>query len=118
MEGDSPSVQSGSMTWSDVLVGKQTPGCARADHEHKPRRSRILALANENVDYNLTTTTTVLSTAAATVSLSATVLTVNYFWDTLYEIFSILVELHRELHCLQCHQCSNVLRRNIQIVLK
>jgi hypothetical protein len=72
MEGDSPSLQSGSMSWSDVLVSKATPSCARADHDHKPRRSRILALANENVQYNLTTTSTVMSTAAATVTLSAT----------------------------------------------
>jgi len=71
MDADAPSVMSGSMSWSDVLVKKTPSACGRDAHDNH-RRQRVIALANENVALNLTTTTTELSTAAATVTVSAT----------------------------------------------
>merc|ERR1712012_1016568 len=54
MDADAPSVMSGSMSWSDVLVKKTPSACGRDAHDN--HRRQVIALANENVALNLTTT--------------------------------------------------------------
>ena len=105
MDADAPSVMSGSMSWSDVLVKKTPSACGRDAHDNH-RRQRVIALANENVALNLTTTTTELSTAAATVTVSATV---TFNWRKSIFIIFILAFLHCELHHLCCPLCSTLL---------
>ena len=106
MDADAPSVMSGSMSWSDVLVKKTPSACGRDAHDNH-RRQRVIALANENVALNLTTTTTELSTAAATVTVSATV-TLKLEKINFNKII-ILAFLHCELHHLCCPLCSTLL---------